>query len=138
MRAGLFHFPSSFVSFLDKYDIGGRGVWFRKFKRGYAAGRMQCMAPAIGNYAFMVSSACDDLKVIVGAKFRTVDVGVTFVDWITDGTTWRPLDAIWCTGTPEAAITAPIGSLARRTDGGAVTTLYVKETGVGNTGWAAK
>lgn len=40
-------------------------------------------------------------------------------------------------GTPEAAITAAIGSVYRRTDGGASTTLYVKESGAGNTGWVA-
>lgn len=44
----------------------------------------------------------------------------------------------WGTGTPEEAVTAPVGSVFLRTDGGANTTLYVKETGVGNTGWAAK
>lgn len=42
------------------------------------------------------------------------------------------------TGTPEANVTADVGSLFMRTDGGAATTLYVKETGVGNTGWVAK
>lgn len=41
-------------------------------------------------------------------------------------------------GTPEGSIVAGIGSLCVRTDGGAVTTLYVKESGVGNTGWVAK
>jgi len=41
-------------------------------------------------------------------------------------------------GTPEAAVTAPVGSLYTRTDGGASTTLYVKESGTGNTGWIAK
>lgn len=41
-------------------------------------------------------------------------------------------------GTPEAAVTAPVGSLYTRTDGGANTTLYVKESGTGNTGWVAK
>jgi hypothetical protein len=41
-------------------------------------------------------------------------------------------------GTPEAAITAPVGSTYRRTDGGAGTTFYVKESGTGNTGWVAK
>jgi Pectate lyase superfamily protein len=40
-------------------------------------------------------------------------------------------------GTPEAAVTAPIGSLYLRNDGGAGTTLYVKESGTGNTGWIA-
>jgi hypothetical protein len=47
---------------------------------------------------------------------------------------------IWTSGsgTPESAVTAPVGSLFTRTDGGAVTTLYVKESGAGNTGWVAK
>lgn len=43
-----------------------------------------------------------------------------------------------CNGTPESAITANIGSAAFRRDGGANTTLYVKESGSGNTGWVAK
>lgn len=42
------------------------------------------------------------------------------------------------TGTPEAAVTAGVGTLFLRTDGGASTTLYVKESGTGNTGWVAK
>jgi hypothetical protein len=42
------------------------------------------------------------------------------------------------TGSPESVKTAPVGSLYTRTDGGASTTLYVKESGAGNTGWIAK
>jgi len=43
------------------------------------------------------------------------------------------------TGDPETVITAPQGSLFMRTDGGASTTLYVKESGgLSNTGWVAK
>jgi hypothetical protein len=47
---------------------------------------------------------------------------------------------IWTTGagTPEGAVVAPVGSLFTRTDGGASTTLYVKQSGAGNTGWVAK
>lgn len=41
-------------------------------------------------------------------------------------------------GTPEGVITAPVASVHLRTDGGASTTIYVKESGVGNTGWTAK
>lgn len=46
----------------------------------------------------------------------------------------------WCSGTgsPEGVITANIGSLYSRTDGSAGTSLYVKESGTGNTGWVAK
>jgi hypothetical protein len=39
------------------------------------------------------------------------------------------------TGSPEGVVTAPVGTTYRRTDGGTGTTLYLKETGVGNTGW---
>lgn len=42
------------------------------------------------------------------------------------------------TGSPEGAVTADVGSLFLRTNGGAGTTLYVKESGTGNTGWVAK
>ena len=42
------------------------------------------------------------------------------------------------TGSPETVVTAPVGSLYLRSDGGAGTTLYVKETGTGNTGWVGK
>ncbi|MMZ48455.1 hypothetical protein D1872_101250 [compost metagenome] len=41
-------------------------------------------------------------------------------------------------GSPEGVVSAPVGSLYRRWDGGANTTLYVKQSGNGNTGWAAK
>jgi hypothetical protein len=41
-------------------------------------------------------------------------------------------------GSPEGSISAPVGSLWTRTDGGASTTLYVKQSGTGNTGWVAK
>lgn len=44
----------------------------------------------------------------------------------------------FCAGSPEAAVTATPGSIRLRTDGGASTTLYVKTSGTGNTGWTAK
>jgi hypothetical protein len=41
-------------------------------------------------------------------------------------------------GTPEGVVTAAIGSTYHRTDGGAGTSFYVKQSGTGNTGWAGK
>lgn len=40
-------------------------------------------------------------------------------------------------GTPESAVTGNVCDLFMRSDGGAGTALYVKETGTGNTGWSA-
>lgn len=48
---------------------------------------------------------------------------------------------IWTSGvgSPEGVVSAPVGSLYTRSDGGTNTTLYVKQIGGGgNTGWAAK
>lgn len=41
------------------------------------------------------------------------------------------------TGSPEGSIAAPVGSGYLRSDGGAGTALYIKESGSGNTGWTA-
>uniref|UniRef100_A0A6M3L3I4 Putative pectate lyase n=1 Tax=viral metagenome TaxID=1070528 RepID=A0A6M3L3I4_9ZZZZ len=41
-------------------------------------------------------------------------------------------------GSPEGAVSAGPGSLYLNTNGGAGTTLYVKESGSGNTGWVGK
>lgn len=42
------------------------------------------------------------------------------------------------TGSPNSAVTGNVGDMFIRTDGGAGTTLYVKESGTGNTGWVGK
>jgi hypothetical protein len=43
------------------------------------------------------------------------------------------------TGSPETVVIGSIGNLWLRTDGGANTTLYIKESGTQtNTGWVAK
>lgn len=55
---------------------------------------------------------------------------------LTNGTT--AVLAVTGANTPEGAVTAPVGSLFLRNNGGANTTLYVKESGAGNTGWVAK
>lgn len=49
-----------------------------------------------------------------------------------------PILNLVVTGSPEATQVANIGSTARRTDGGAGTTFYVKESGTSDTGWVAK
>lgn len=55
---------------------------------------------------------------------------------------WRAylqgLEELTGKGSPEGVVTAPVGKKYTRLDGGAGTTLYVKESGIGNVGWAAK
>jgi hypothetical protein len=51
---------------------------------------------------------------------------------VSDGTK----QIVWGNGAP--AISAGVGSIYLRMDGGANTTLYIKESGTGSTGWVAK
>ena len=41
-------------------------------------------------------------------------------------------------GSPDGVVTAPVGAVYHRTDGGAGTSFYVKQSGPGSTGWIAK
>lgn len=50
------------------------------------------------------------------------------------GALWPPAVG---SGSPEGVVTAIIGSAYISTGGGASTTLYIKESGTGNTGWVA-
>jgi hypothetical protein len=56
------------------------------------------------------------------------------------GTAHMTNGAIFTTGTgsPEGSVTANVSSIYLRSDGGAGTTLYVKESGSGPTGWVGK
>lgn len=104
------------------------------------------------------ASAISDGISIVNNQFHDLSSnwlrgnGVTkFADLLISGNVQRSTGAInepggayrigngaWsCSGTPEGQVTAPIGSVAYRRDGGASTTMYIKESGTGNTGWRA-
>lgn len=48
------------------------------------------------------------------------------------------VSAVIGSGTPEQVVTSQVGSTFRRTNGSAGTTLYIKESGTGSTGWVAK
>lgn len=68
---------------------------------------------------------------------------VTYIEFETpDGISWYPVNAglaarsfIGGTGTPEGAVTAPVGTIWMRDDGGSSQAPYAKVSGVGNTGW---
>jgi hypothetical protein len=94
----------------------------------------------VGNTGFALDHACS-------FNFRQIDAdGVTLEDRkaiklaarYDAGNTYDTVFVMKGRGTPESAITAGVGSLYMRTDGGAGTSLYVKESGSGNTGWVGK
>ena len=79
---------------------------------------------------FVLGVGCADPSYLAGGAARIE--GQFFGSGYTDrGIQWGP-------GSPEGVYAAAIGSIYGRTDGGAGTCLYVKESGSGNTGWIAK
>ena len=58
--------------------------------------------------------------------------------WATSSGTLNDRGLFNGTGSPEGVVTAEPGSLYCNSSGGASTTLYVKQSGSGNTGWVAK
>jgi hypothetical protein len=78
----------------------------------------------------------------------TLDLGASLFKWVNVyAQNFRPgtglpvgISPIWTSGTgaPNGAVTADPGSLYTDATGGAGATLWVKESGTGNTGWVAK
>jgi hypothetical protein len=83
------------------------------------AGQNRFSMDSSGNVAVGVGN------LVIGASGK----GVT----LPGGITWTS-----GAGSPEGVVTAPVGSLYSRSDGGLLTSLYVKESGSGNTGWVGK
>jgi len=80
-----------------------------------------------------------DVKIGTGAASAKLHVAG---DCIVESTLWlnlaKTVGIFSGTGTPEGVVTASVGSTFHRTNGGALTSYYVKESGTGNTGWVAK
>jgi parallel beta-helix repeat protein len=89
---------------------------------GAKSGNSQVRRAAVQPASFFNSP--DFLANVTAEKFFP---GLQFSAFITAGA-----------GSPEGVQSAAVGSIWMRTNGGAGTTLYVKESGTGNTGWVAK
>lgn len=98
-----------------------------------------CRGSIVGGGRWLVGTATDDsttLFQVAGA------VSATTITLATQVTTPK---IVWAaniidlsgSGSPEGVVTADLGSIYRRNNGGSGTTVYVKESGSGNTGWAA-
>jgi len=89
---------------------------------------------ATKNNSYINSGSTTDTKVLV-----LDDLYLTTAGNINLGNNTSTLRKItFGSGSPEGVLTALIGSLYLRTDGGAGTTLYIKESGTDASGWVAK
>ena len=85
----------------------------------------------------MTANGAVDLYHNNNKKLETTSTGVEVTgDVNTDSITLGTVSVL--TGAGEPNVAAPVGSMYLRTDGGADTTLYIKESGTDATGWVAK
>lgn len=104
----------------------------------YQSGKLESQINADANAYFSKASGYSNNTFI---SFFVNNVGVGSITTTGTSTRYNTFAGVFFgsgAGSPEGAVTAPVGSVYTRTDGGAGTTLYVKESGTGNTGWAAK
>lgn len=89
-------------------------------------------------------SPMPDNQIVIGAQAigdgtNTIRLGNTSITDLRTSGAITSKYSYYGTGSPEGVVTADIGSFYSRTDGGAGTSFYVKESGMAtNTGWIAK
>jgi hypothetical protein len=91
--------------------------------------------PNVSNWTFKNDTDISEYTVkqtVTGTQLKTDQNGDLYLNAA------KTVGVITGTGSPESSVTASVGALYIRTDGGTSTTLYVKESGTGNTGWVAK
>lgn len=83
------------------------------------------------------TTAARDAAITAPEAGMQVYIDGTYDLWqVYNGSAWVTYRARGA-GTPEGNVTAAVGSIYQRTDGAAGSTIYVKESGSGNTGWTA-
>lgn len=108
----------------DAIDISGTPTHAIKMRKAASIIDVQNPSSPATASSLTIANSSAAFTLIVGGPIRLTSA--TGVLW-TSGA-----------GTPEGAVTAPVGSIFSRTDGGAGTSFYVKESGAGNVGWVAK
>jgi len=105
----------------------------------------QMQSPSGGKFLFMNWAGNDFDRFQLGgttSSFPALKRNATAIDFkLADDSGYASTQSLYervGSGTPEGAVTAPVGAVFHRTDGGAATSFYVKESGSGNTGWVAK
>lgn len=108
---------NTFANF-NRLNIGGNSNLFPSIKRNGAG------------IDFRVAD--DTAYADVATRTITAAAGIVYLN------TSANVFIITGTGSPEGVQAARIGSIYLRTDGDVMSTLYIKTTGTGNTGWTAK
>lgn len=84
-----------------------------------------------------INGSPGDTGIILQKLTTGIFVAVATKTWIQLNTTGTP-GILTGAGSPEGVVIASPGTLYTNTNGGTNTTLYVKTSGSGNTGWTAK
>lgn len=138
LRVGAFGLGSSVLSVWPTSDLldttGVGNGWYytaaasnRPTSTGTSAWIVQYIRYS-SSYATLLAMAVNGT--FQGRVFRRAQSSGTWAGWLAETAVGA--------GSPEGVVSAPIGTLYTRTDGSASTTLYVKESGTGSTGWVAK
>lgn len=129
-------------------DNGGFKYYFGTFTNAAGGANSAYFSPGLTdineptNFMFQARDATGELYNVlkVGSNSDvTTMLGNLVIDTSGKGIS-LPGGITWTSGagSPEGVVTAPIGSIYSRSDGGILTSFYVKQSGTGNTGWAAK
>ena len=135
------------------YAIGGDSD--NNVALGFEAGRNRVLGGSLSNTknsifigyqskGVNVVSPTPDNQIVIGAQAEgdgsnTIRLGNTSITDLRTSGAITSKYSYYGTGSPEGVVTADIGSFYSRTDGGAGTSFYVKESGMAtNTGWIAK
>ncbi len=125
--------------------LSGAGVRVPADNTFYWDNRARLYSPADGVISLMNKDTNGFTRLTFGpatSSFLALEIsGTQFQDRLADGSAFAARQSLYQrfgAGSPEGVVTAPIGAIYSRTDGGAGTSLYVKESGTGNTGWVAK
>jgi len=106
-------------------------------------GRNALLAPSDSQYLFSNNSGTDvdiflKLGVNTSAAAGIKRVGTALQIRLNDDSAFASIQSLYDrvgSGTPEGAVSAPVGTTYHRTDGASGTSLYIKKSGTGNTGW---
>ncbi len=119
--------PTAKLQFASSTAAAG-GILFGTDVSMYRSG-----AAALTLTASLASNSLTATGTITSSSYVSAAAGTITAGFrISTGQSWKA-----AAGSPEAVVTAPVGSIFSRTDGAAGTSFYIKESGAGNTGWVA-